>query len=107
MLQGQDDGGILDLDPLELEGDQDPYQEIGKGAGEGGEETEGDGIEGGEQEGGAEEEGDLSSDEGEPDGEERARLEGRHPSSMRAEQEILLFSFWVLSGYFLCNFCFG
>lgn len=63
------------MDPLELEGDPDPYQEVGKGAGEGGEETEGDGIEGGEQEGGAEEESDLSGDEGEPDGEEGARLE--------------------------------
>lgn len=63
------------MDPLELEGDPDAYQEVGKGAGEGGEETKRDGIEREEEEGGAEEEGDLRGDEGEPDGKERARLE--------------------------------
>lgn len=64
-LEGEDDGRILDLNPLELKGSPYADQEVSLGADESGEESEREGIEGGDERGGgAEEEGDLSGDEG-------------------------------------------
>lgn len=63
------------MDPPKLKRNPDSYEEISNAADEGGEDAERDGVEGGEQQGGVEEEGDLRGDEGEPDGEEGARLE--------------------------------
>lgn len=71
-LEGEYDGRVLNLDPLELE--RGPYtdEEVGLGA----EEGKGEGG-GGEAEGAREEEGDLSEDEGEPHGEEGPGLEAK------------------------------
>lgn len=71
-LEGDYDGRILDLDPLELERGPDADKEVGLGA----EEGEGEGG-GGETEGAGEEEGDLTEDEGEPHGEEGPGLEAK------------------------------
>lgn len=68
-FEGEDDGGVLDLDPLELE--RGPYtdEEGCFRAEEDCEEREGEGVKGGEERG-AEEECDLGGEEREPDGEE-------------------------------------
>ena len=71
-LEGEYDGRVLDLDPLELEGSPDADEEVGLGA----EEGEGQGG-GGEAEGAGEEESDLREDEGEPYGEEGPGLEAK------------------------------
>lgn len=71
-LQRGHDGGVLELDPSELQRRPDADEEGGLGAeeqGEGGE-RQGGGGRGGE--GGGEEEGDVGSDQRRPDGEEGA-----------------------------------
>lgn len=73
-LESENYRGVLDLNPLELKGSPNANQEISLGAEEGGEEREGNRIEGGEDRR-AEEEGDLGSDERQPDAKEGTGLE--------------------------------
>lgn len=73
-LESENNGRVLHLNPLKLEGAPYTNQEIGFCAQKSSEDSKREGVEDGE-EGRAEEKGDLGSDEREPDGKESSRFE--------------------------------
>lgn len=73
-FESEDDGWVLNLNPLKLKGRPNTDQEISQGAYQTGKEAKRDGIEGEEQRG-TKEESDLCRYERKPNGEKGTRLE--------------------------------